>query len=168
MQISFTCESIHVQMSSNIGLTLGLGLKLKSDSAAFGMQSGVLLSEAVLNLTVHPESMTPYAEKFEADGRLGEFRPFMALPTKQYNVYLMWLHIPDAQFNTLMYECSRQNWPIDVTVGVDEGLRDDDPPDGLNEGVFLECMSGNSTLALRYFLFTVTLPAPACLAPAKI
>lgn len=155
MNLIFYPESSHVQLSSNLGMTLSFGLKLKPDSDSFALNSGISLKECIFNLTVHPQSQSPYADKHELDGRLGECSPLMSAPSEKNNIYMMWLHIPDDQFNTLLFETSRQNLPTAIEIGFD------DESNGLSEGVYDDMYpsirEGGGKLPVRFFLFTVKL-----------
>src|ERR1700675_1908535 len=117
MNLSFAPESAYVQMDSRQGMTLSYSMKIKPGSATFSLKSGLELSECIFRLTVHPRSQSPYREKSEADGRLGEISPFMNVPSKKDNFYMMWLHVPDDQFKTLLSEAARQNLPSDIDIG---------------------------------------------------
>jgi len=156
MNLSFEVTSGHLQLSSNLGVTLTFGLKLKPTSPAFELTSGLNLRECIFNLTIHPFSQSPYAVKFKEDGRCGEMRSFMAVPTKKDNLYMLWVHVNDDQFNTLYFEASKGNLPIDVDIGVDDN---DEAPDGLKEDAYVDHIPGSPQLALRFFLFTLQLVA---------
>jgi hypothetical protein len=156
MHLSFVPESAGVQMSSTLGTTLSYSLNMKPESEEFSLRSGLSLRECVFNLTIHPQSQSPYQRESEMDGRLGEVRPLMLHPSTQNNTYGIWLHIPDDQFNTLLFEASRRNLPIDIDIGVNDGGADEES-DGMTDGVWNDVYPGvgpTGYLPIRSFLFT--------------
>ncbi|MGA7181402.1 MAG: hypothetical protein WBX11_17705 [Thiobacillaceae bacterium] len=142
-----------MQLSSNLGMCLFFSLRLKDTSDTFDLASGFNLRECTFALTIFPISQSPYEEKLNEDGRLGEFRPAFT-PPKKDSLYRLWLHVNVDQFNTLYAEASKGNLPSDIAIGVNY---DNEEPDGLTEGVFDDASIGGQPLAIRDFLFTLQL-----------
>jgi hypothetical protein len=160
LNLSFSAETAHMQLSSDLGgITLGFGLKLQPKSPAFRLASGLKLHECIFALTVYPVSESPYAEKFKDDGRVGEFRTFTVPLTarpKENNLYMLWVHISDGQWNLLYAQTAKGKLSIDFVIGVDD---DDDAKDGLRGGEYRDILPAGNHLALRSFLFTMPLSA---------
>jgi hypothetical protein len=119
MNLSFIATSASLQFSSDQGSILTFGLKMKPGPDPFPLRRGLSLRDANFTCTVHPESQNPFTDKC-ADGPVGELSPLMSSPSVDDHVYMVWVQIPDRQFDSLMFQATRQNLPTDVTLGIEE------------------------------------------------
>jgi hypothetical protein len=154
MNLSFIATSASLQFSSDQGSILTFGLKMKPGPDPFPLRSRLSLRNANFICTVYPESQNPLTDKC-ADGRVGELSPLMSSPSVDNHAYMVWVQLPDKQFDSLMFQATRQNLPTDVTLGIEE------KNDAMSGGIYNDeaaLMFGDSgVFPVRSFLFTLEL-----------